>query len=67
MIMSANVGVALMLVSRPATFTDESVSRRVRDAVHATVFTPDVTAATARGGGGLPNRPSPTSPPRPPT
>ncbi|MFE7074511.1 TetR/AcrR family transcriptional regulator [Streptomyces sp. NPDC057620] len=44
MIMSANVGVALMLVSRPATFTDESVSRRVRDAVHATVFTPEVTA-----------------------
>jgi AcrR family transcriptional regulator len=42
-IMSANVGVALMRVSRPATFTDESVSRRVRDAVHATVFTPDVT------------------------
>jgi len=42
-IMSANVGVALMLVSRPATFTDESVSRRVRDAVQATVFTPDVT------------------------
>ncbi|WP_406476603.1 TetR/AcrR family transcriptional regulator [Streptomyces sp. NBC_01615] len=42
-IMSANVGVALMLVSRPATFTDRSVSRRVRDAVHATVFTADVT------------------------
>ncbi|MFS8204378.1 TetR/AcrR family transcriptional regulator (plasmid) [Streptomyces sp. CWNU-52B] len=42
MIMSANVGVALMLVSRPATFTDRSVARRVRDAVHATVFTPDV-------------------------
>ncbi|WP_328494758.1 TetR/AcrR family transcriptional regulator [Streptomyces sp. NBC_00414] len=45
MIMSANVGVALMMVSRPATFTDESVPHRVRDAVHATVFTPDVTAA----------------------
>ncbi|MFF3484054.1 TetR/AcrR family transcriptional regulator [Streptomyces sp. NPDC002701] len=42
-IMSANVGVALMLVSRPATFTDKSVSRRVRDGVHAMVFTPDVT------------------------
>ncbi|MDQ1036914.1 AcrR family transcriptional regulator [Streptomyces sp. V3I8] len=41
-IMSANVGVALMLVSRPATFTDRSVSRRVRDGVHALVFTPDV-------------------------
>lgn len=44
-IMSANVGVALMLVSRPATFTDESVSRRVRDSVHTMVFTPDVMAA----------------------
>ncbi|NSL43419.1 TetR/AcrR family transcriptional regulator [Streptomyces sp. 8P21H-1] len=42
MIMSSNVGVALMLVSRPATFTDDSMSRRVRDAVHAAVFTPDV-------------------------
>ena len=42
-IMSANVGVALMLVSRPATFTDKAVSRRVRDAVHAVVFTPDAT------------------------
>ncbi len=41
MIMSANVGVALMLVSRPASFTDASLSRRVRDAVHAVVFTPD--------------------------
>ncbi|WP_413758508.1 TetR/AcrR family transcriptional regulator [Streptomyces sp. MMBL 11-3] len=41
-IMSANVGVALMLVSRPATFTDRTVSRRVRDGVHALVFTPDV-------------------------
>ncbi|MFJ4832375.1 TetR/AcrR family transcriptional regulator [Streptomyces sp. NPDC088747] len=41
MIMSANVGVALMLVSRPATFTDATVARRVRDAVHAVVFTPD--------------------------
>ncbi|MGI3226463.1 TetR/AcrR family transcriptional regulator [Streptomyces sp. GTA36] len=47
-IMSANVGVALMLVSRPATFTDGSVSRRVRDSVHTMVFTPDVmTAPTA--------------------
>ncbi|MEU9135996.1 TetR/AcrR family transcriptional regulator [Streptomyces sp. NPDC048404] len=48
MIMSANVGVCLMLVSRPATFTDETLSRRVRDAVHAVVFTPDVTAPDAR-------------------
>lgn len=40
--MSANVGVALMLVARPSTFTDPSTSHRVRDAVHASVFTPDV-------------------------
>ncbi|MFF3753162.1 TetR/AcrR family transcriptional regulator [Streptomyces sp. NPDC002018] len=41
MIMSANVGVALMLVSRPGTFTDPDMSRRVRDAVHAAAFTPE--------------------------
>ncbi|WP_339151499.1 TetR/AcrR family transcriptional regulator [Streptomyces sp. F41] len=41
MIMSANVGVALMLVARPATFDDADVSRRVRDAVHASILTPD--------------------------
>ncbi|MFD9220649.1 TetR/AcrR family transcriptional regulator [Streptomyces sp. NPDC060064] len=46
-VMSANVGVALMLVSRPSTFTDKSTSRRVRDAVHAAVFTPDVSGPEA--------------------
>ncbi|MFF7203543.1 TetR/AcrR family transcriptional regulator [Streptomyces sp. NPDC008141] len=54
MVMSANVGVALMLVSRPATYTDTAMSRRVRDAVHAAIFTPDVFApgdAVAAGGG----------------
>ncbi|MER5467875.1 TetR/AcrR family transcriptional regulator [Streptomyces sp. NPDC002935] len=51
MIMSANVGVCLMLVSRPATFMDESLSRRVRDAVHVSVFTPDVTAPEPRAAG----------------
>ncbi|MEU3463890.1 TetR/AcrR family transcriptional regulator [Streptomyces sp. NPDC006733] len=40
-VMSANVGVALMLVARPSTFTDRSTSHRVRDAVHASVLTPD--------------------------
>jgi AcrR family transcriptional regulator len=45
MIMSANVGVALMLVSRPAMFPDQDISRRVRDAVHASVFTPEVMPA----------------------
>jgi AcrR family transcriptional regulator len=39
MIMSANVGVALMLVSRTDTYTPD-VSTRVRDAVHAAVLTP---------------------------
>ncbi|MYQ37779.1 transcriptional regulator, TetR family [Streptomyces sp. LamerLS-316] len=42
MIMSATTGVALMLVSRPATFPDAGVSARLRDAVHAAVFVPDV-------------------------
>ncbi|MEV0489811.1 TetR/AcrR family transcriptional regulator [Streptomyces atratus] len=44
MIMSANVGVALMLVARPATFNDSTMSRRVRDAVHAAVFVPEARA-----------------------
>lgn len=48
-VMSANVGVALMLVARPSTFTDRDTSRRVRDAVHATVLTPDVAAETGTG------------------
>ncbi|MGW7198822.1 TetR/AcrR family transcriptional regulator, partial [Streptomyces chryseus] len=47
MIMSANVGVALMLVSRPSTFTDSGTSARVRDAVHAAVLVPGATAAPA--------------------
>ncbi|MFJ8618587.1 TetR/AcrR family transcriptional regulator [Streptomyces clavifer] len=46
MIMSATTGVALMLVSRPGTFSDAGTSTRVRDAVHAAVFTPDVRVAT---------------------
>lgn len=48
-VMSANVGVALMLVARPSTFTDKSTSRRVRDAVHAAIFTPDVSAPAGTG------------------
>ncbi|WP_392966313.1 TetR/AcrR family transcriptional regulator [Streptomyces sp. LN245] len=58
MIMSANVGVCLMLVSRPATFTDETLSRRVRDAVHAVVFTPDVTAPGAPADSAAPGVPA---------
>jgi AcrR family transcriptional regulator len=34
-IMSANIGVALSLVTQPDTYTDPDLSRRVRDAVHA--------------------------------
>ncbi|MGY4905872.1 TetR/AcrR family transcriptional regulator [Streptomyces sp. 900116325] len=45
MIMSANVGVALMLVARPATFTDDGTSVRVRDAVHAAVFVPEASGS----------------------
>lgn len=45
MIMSANTGVALMLVSRPATFSDDSMQTRVRDAVHAAVLTSDARVA----------------------
>jgi AcrR family transcriptional regulator len=39
-VMSANVGVALMLVTRPGTYTDPDLSRRVRDAVHADILIP---------------------------
>ncbi len=45
MVMSANVGMALMLVARPATFDDADVPRRVRDAVHASILTPDAAPA----------------------
>jgi AcrR family transcriptional regulator len=44
MIMSANVGVSLMLVSRAATFSDLGMSVRVRDAVHASVLNHEATA-----------------------
>ncbi|WP_274563197.1 TetR/AcrR family transcriptional regulator [Streptomyces spiramyceticus] len=51
MVMSANVGVALMLVARPSAFTDMSTSTRVRDAVHAAIFTRDVSAGRGSSGG----------------
>ncbi|WP_079023022.1 TetR/AcrR family transcriptional regulator [Streptomyces odonnellii] len=51
MIMSANVGVALTLVSRPATFTDPEMSRRVRDSLHAAVFTPEAMRSPMPNGG----------------
>ncbi|MEU0359869.1 TetR/AcrR family transcriptional regulator [Streptomyces cyaneofuscatus] len=51
MVMSATVGVALMLVARPATFDDPGLSRRVRDAVHASILTPDSDPHPAAGPG----------------
>ncbi|MCP3803567.1 TetR/AcrR family transcriptional regulator [Allokutzneria sp. A3M-2-11 16] len=38
MVMSANVGVALMLITRPENFDDPELSHRVRDAVHARIL-----------------------------
>lgn len=45
MIMSANIGVTLNLVTQPENYPDPDLSRRVRDAVHAAVLVPDRTAA----------------------
>ncbi|QRP49324.1 TetR/AcrR family transcriptional regulator [Amycolatopsis sp. FDAARGOS 1241] len=39
-IMSANIGVALNMVTQPGTYTDPELSTRVRDAVHDSVLTP---------------------------
>jgi AcrR family transcriptional regulator len=39
-IMSANIGLALNLVTQPDLYTDPDLSSRVRDAVHAAVLTP---------------------------
>jgi len=49
MIMSANVGVSLMLISRPALYPDPQLSTRVRDSIHAAVFTPGPTAPSPSG------------------
>jgi AcrR family transcriptional regulator len=45
-IMSANIGVALSLVTQPDTYTDPDLSRRVRDAVHAGLLLPPEDRAT---------------------
>jgi len=50
MIMSANVGVALSLITRPAIYTDPEVSTRVRDAVHAAILTPEHGTVAAPNG-----------------
>ncbi|GAA1301530.1 TetR family transcriptional regulator [Planotetraspora silvatica] len=60
MVMSANAGVALSLVSRPAIYTDQEFSRLVRDAVIASITVdeapgPGGTApGTASGAPGVP-------------
>ena len=41
MIMAANIGVALNLVTQPENYADPDLSRRVRDAVHAAVLAPE--------------------------
>lgn len=40
-IMAANIGVALGLVAQPENYRDPALSRRVRDAIHRDVFTPE--------------------------
>jgi AcrR family transcriptional regulator len=44
-IMAANVGVALSLVTQPERYRDPALSRRVRDAVHRELLTPQAFAA----------------------
>src|SRR5207249_2610969 len=50
MIMSANVGVALSLVTQPDRYAHEGLSRRVRDAVHRDLLA-DGAPAAARAAG----------------
>jgi AcrR family transcriptional regulator len=46
-IMSANVGVALSLVTQPESYTDPGLSHRVRDSVHGSLLAPEVEAHPA--------------------
>ena len=48
--MSANVGVALSLITQPATYADRNLSTRVRDAVHRSVLTPEALSTKESGG-----------------
>jgi AcrR family transcriptional regulator len=54
MVMAANAGVALSLITRPGIYTTPDFSTRVRDSVHAAILTdapatePEPVAATAR-------------------
>ncbi len=45
-VMSANTGVALSLITRPELYPDSSISRTVRDAVFATILTDTVEPAS---------------------
>ena len=49
MVMSANTGVALVLITRRELYAPD-VSTRVRDAIHAAILVPDGTAVTHNGG-----------------
>ncbi|MBO0882863.1 MAG: WHG domain-containing protein, partial [Mycobacterium sp.] len=49
-IMSANIGVALSLVSQPDIYLDPNLSTRVRDAVHAVLLTKSPSRGTKRVG-----------------
>ena len=53
MIMSANIGVALNLVTQPENYPDPDLSRRVRDAVHAAVLVPGAGGRQADENGSL--------------
>jgi AcrR family transcriptional regulator len=53
MIMSANIGLALNLVTQPENYPDPDLSRRVRDAVHAAVLVPDAGRPLSDEGGSL--------------
>ncbi|MFC3764562.1 TetR/AcrR family transcriptional regulator [Tenggerimyces flavus] len=46
LVMSANTGVSLSLITRPELYPDRSISRTVRDAVFATVLTDHVEPAS---------------------
>ncbi|MGW4485307.1 TetR/AcrR family transcriptional regulator [Amycolatopsis sp. NPDC004368] len=46
-VMSANIGVALNMVTQPDIYTDPELSTRVRDAVHDSLLTPENGTATA--------------------
>jgi AcrR family transcriptional regulator len=52
-IMSANIGVALNLVTQPDSYTDPELSDRVRDAVHASLLTMEATGRDRGGDTGL--------------